>query len=281
MKLLRYGAPGEELPGLLDETETIRSLKGIVDDIDGHALRPSSLEQIARLDHRELAEVEGDIRLGPCVAHVGKIVCIGLNYADHAAESGSPVPAEPLIFMKATSSIVGPYDDLVIPRNSEQTDWEVELGIVIGQTARYIDEASALDHVAGYCVVNDVSERSFQKDRCGQWTKGKSCDTFGPIGPYVVTRDEVPDPQQLGLWTEVDGHRYQDGSTSTQIFPVAKVVSYLSEFMSLLPGDIISTGTPPGVGMGQDPPVYLKPGQVVRLGVDGLGEQQHRTVSAG
>lgn len=280
MKLLRYGPPGEELPGLLDETGTIRSLKGIVDDIEGDNLRPASLEKIARLEHRELPEVESDIRLGPCVARVGKLVCIGLNYADHAAESGSPIPGEPLIFMKATSSIVGPNDDIIIPRNSEQTDWEVELGVVIGQPARYVDQASALDYVAGYCVVNDVSERSFQRDRCGQWTKGKSCDTFGPIGPYVVTRDEVPNPQQLGLWTEVDGRRYQDGNTSTQIFSVARVVSYLSEFMSLLPGDIISTGTPPGVAMGQNPPAYLKPGQQVRLGVEGLGEQLHRTVAA-
>jgi 2-keto-4-pentenoate hydratase/2-oxohepta-3-ene-1,7-dioic acid hydratase in catechol pathway len=222
--------------------------------------------------------VEGNPRFGPCVAGIGKFVCIGLNYADHAAESGHPVPDEPVIFMQATSAVCGPDDDVEIPRGSEKTDWEVELGVVIGKPAKHVDDAQALEHVAGYCVINDVSERSFQIERGGQWTKGKSHDTFGPIGPWLVTRDEVPDPQNLGMWLEVDGKRYQDGSTRTMVFGVAFLVSYLSRFMSLRPGDVISTGTPPGVGLGQKPPVYLRPGQTIRLGIEGLGEQTQRTV---
>jgi len=224
--------------------------------------------------------IDEEARLGPCVGSVGKFLCIGLNYAEHAAESGMEVPSEPVLFMKATSAIVGPNDDLVIPRNSQKTDWEVELGVVIGEHAKYVSEADALDYVAGYCVVHDVSEREFQLERGGQWDKGKGCDTFGPIGPWLVTKDEVPNPQSLNLWLEVDGHRYQDGNTKTMIFGVAKLVSYLSQFMSLQPGDIISTGTPSGVGLSLKPANFLRPGQTVRLGVDGLGEQQQRTVAS-
>ena len=224
--------------------------------------------------------VDGQPRLGPCVGQVGKFICIGLNYADHAAESGLKVPPEPVIFMKATSAICGPDDEVEIPRGSEKTDWEVELGVVIGTPAKYVDEADAMEHVAGYCVVNDVSERDFQTERSGQWTKGKSHDTFGPIGPWLVTKDEVADPQDLAMWLEVDGHRFQDGSTRTMVYQVPFLVSYLSQFMSLQPGDVISTGTPPGVGMGQKPPVYLRPGQTMRLGIDGLGEQTQVTVAA-
>ncbi|MEQ8847689.1 fumarylacetoacetate hydrolase family protein [Botrimarina sp.] len=280
MKLLRYGPPGQEKPGLVDSDGRIRSLAGVIDDLAGAALGPDSLARLAELDAGSLDPVDEPVRLGPCVAGVGKFLCIGLNYADHAAESGMEVPAEPVVFMKATSAIVGPNDDVEIPRRSEKTDWEVELGVVIGSTAKYVSEEEALDHVAGYCVVNDLSEREFQLERLGQWVKGKSCDTFAPIGPYLVTRDEAPDPQNLGLWLEVDGHRYQDGSTSTMVFGVAKLVSYLSQFMSLQPGDILSTGTPPGVGLGQKPQVYLKPGQQMRLGIEGLGEQTQRTVAA-
>lgn len=280
MKLLRYGPKGQEQPGMLDAQGRIRSLAGVVRDISGEALAPANLERLKGLDPDSLPLVEGSPRLGPCVAGVGKFICIGLNYADHAAESGLQVPPEPVIFMKATSAICGPNDDVEIPRGSEQTDWEVELGVVIGTAAKYVDEARAMEHVAGYCIVNDVSEREFQTKRSGQWTKGKSHDTFGPLGPWLVTKDEVPDPHDLAMWLEVDGKRYQDGSTRTMVYKVPFLVSYLSQFMSLQPGDVISTGTPPGVGMGQKPPVYLKPGQTIRLGVQGLGEQTQRTVAA-
>ena len=246
-------------------------------DISGAALSDEALDRLRALDQASLPVVEGTPRLGPCVGQVGKFICIGLNYSDHAAETGAPIPEEPIVFMKATSAITGPNDDVIIPKGSEKTDWEVELGVVIGREARYITEAEALDHVAGYCVINDLSERDFQIHRGGQWTKGKSADSFGPIGPWLVTRDEVADPQALQMWLEVDGHRYQNGSTATMIFGVAHVVSYLSRFMSLQPGDIISTGTPPGVGLGQKPEVYLRPGQTIRLGIEGLGEQRQTT----
>jgi 2-keto-4-pentenoate hydratase/2-oxohepta-3-ene-1,7-dioic acid hydratase in catechol pathway len=278
MKLLRYGPKGSEKPGLRDADGRIRSLAGVVADIDAAAIAPAGLERLRGLDLANLPVVEGNPRLGPCVAGIGKFICIGLNYADHAAEAGLKVPPEPVIFMKATSAVCGPDDALEIPRGSEKTDWEVELGVVIGKPAKYVGEAQALEHVAGYCVVNDVSERAFQTERSGQWTKGKSHDTFGPIGPWLVTGDEVPDPQDLAMWLEVDGHRYQDGSTRTMVFGVRFLVSYLSQFMSLQPGDVISTGTPPGVGLGQKPPVYLRSGQIIRLGIDGLGEQRQRTV---
>jgi 2-keto-4-pentenoate hydratase/2-oxohepta-3-ene-1,7-dioic acid hydratase in catechol pathway len=280
MKLLRFGASGAERPGILDWEGRIRSLAGVVPDIGGDTLLPAELERLRALDVEALPIVDGKPRLGPCVSGVGKFVCIGLNYADHAAESGLKVPPEPVIFMKATSAICGPDDSVEIPRGSEKTDWEVELGVVIGTGGRYIAESDAMGHVAGYCVVNDVSERAFQAERSGQWTKGKSHDTFGPIGPWLVTRDEVPDPQSLSMWLEVDGHRYQDGSTRTMVYQVPFLVSYLSQFMSLQPGDLISTGTPPGVGMGRKPPVYLRPGQTMRLGVEGLGEQSQTTVAA-
>ena len=272
MKLMRVGPAGSEIPAILDAAGTVRSLEGIVPDIAGDVLTPEGLARIAALDPAQLPAVTVD-RIGPCVGQVGKFLCIGLNYADHAAESGLPIPEEPVIFTKTTSSIVGPDDDIQIPRGSTKTDWEVELGIVIGKGGVYIDEADAMDHVAGYCIINDVSEREFQIERGGTWDKGKGCDTFGPIGPWLVTRDEVPDPQALSMWLEVDGHRYQDGSTATMIFPVRVLVSYVSQFMSLQPGDIISTGTPPGVGMGQKPQVYLKGGERIRLGVEGLGVQ--------
>ncbi|WP_334175070.1 fumarylacetoacetate hydrolase family protein [Pseudoxanthobacter sp.] len=276
MKLLRYGAPGQEKPGLLDGEGRIRDLSAHVGDLAGRWLTPDGLAEIAAIDVAALPVVEGPVRYGPCVAGTGKFICIGLNYSDHAAETGAAVPPEPVIFMKATSAIVGPDDDIEIPRGSTKTDWEVELGVVIGKTAKYVSEAEALDHVAGYCVINDVSERAFQIERAGQWTKGKSCDTFGPTGPWLVTRDEVADPQNLAMWLEVNGHRYQNGSTKTMVYGIAHVVSYLSQFMSLHPGDIISTGTPPGVGLGQKPPVFLKPGDRIRLGIEGLGEQsQH------
>jgi 2-keto-4-pentenoate hydratase/2-oxohepta-3-ene-1,7-dioic acid hydratase in catechol pathway len=274
MKLLRYGPPGQEKPGVLDRDGAIRDLSGIVPDIAGDVLSSAGLERLRSVDPSTLPRVEGDPRIGPCVGQVGKFICIGLNYSDHAAESGMAVPPEPIIFMKATSAICGPNDGIEIPRASEKTDWEVELGIVIGKSAKYVDEAQALEHVAGYCVVNDVSERSFQIERSGQWTKGKSADTFGPIGPWLVTRDEIPDPQSLHMWLEVDGNRYQNGSTETMVYGAAFLVSYLSQFMSLQPGDVIATGTPPGVGMGMKPPVYLRPGNRVRLGIEGLGQQE-------
>jgi 2-keto-4-pentenoate hydratase/2-oxohepta-3-ene-1,7-dioic acid hydratase in catechol pathway len=284
MKLLRYGPPGQERPGLLDDQGRVRDLSALVGDIAGDVLTPAGLERLRGIDPGTLPQVEGtpqqDLRVGPCVGRVGKFICIGLNYADHAAESGLPVPTEPVVFAKWTSAICGPDDDVKIPRGSVKTDWEVELGVVIGQGGAYIDEADAMKHVAGYCVVNDVSEREWQLERGTQWDKGKGCDTFGPIGPWLVTADEVADPQQLDLWLEVDGRRYQNGNTRTMVFTVAQIVSYLSKFMSLQPGDIISTGTPPGVGLGQKPPVYLKPGQTMKLGIQGLGQQTQKTVAA-
>lgn len=276
MKLLRYGPPGREKPGLLDADGRIRDLSAHVGDIGGRALAPAALRKLAKLRAQDLPLVKGRPRLGPCVAGTGKFICIGLNYADHAAESGLAVPPEPVIFMKATSAIVGPDDDVEIPRNSTKTDWEVELGVVIGKTAKYVDETDAMDHVAGYCVVNDLSERAFQIEHSGQWTKGKSADTFGPVGPWLVTKDEIADPQDLRMWLDVNGRRMQDGSTRTMVYGVRLLVSYLSRFMSLQPGDIISTGTPPGVGMGMKPQRFLKPGDVIELGVDGLGRQRQK-----
>lgn len=278
MKLVRHGAAGQERPGLIDAEGRLRDLSGIVPDIAGTALLPESLDRLKAIDPATLPLVEGNPRIGACVGSVGKLVCVGLNYSDHAAESGLPVPSEPVLFMKATSSIVGPNDDVEIPRGSQKTDWEVELGIVIGKPAKYVSEEDALSHVAGYCVINDVSEREFQIERGGQWDKGKGCDTFGPMGPWLVTADEISDPQDLLMWLEVDGKRFQDGSTRTMIFGVAHLVSYISQFMSLQPGDVISTGTPPGVGLGQKPPLYLTPGQTMRLGIQGLGEQRQTTV---
>lgn len=274
MKLLRIGNKGAEKPAILAEDGSIRDLSGVVADIGGATLSAEGLSKIAATDINALPKLDAGQRIGPCVANVGKFICIGLNYADHAAETGAAIPAEPIIFMKATSAIIGPNDDVIIPKNSIKPDWEVELGVVIGKEARYVDEADAMDYVAGYCVINDVSERHFQIERGGTWDKGKGSDTFGPIGPWLVTRDEVADPQNLSMWLEVDGKRYQNGSTKTMIFGVAHVVSYVSQFMSLQPGDIISTGTPPGVGMGIKPePVWLKPGNVMRLGIEGMGEQ--------
>ncbi|MBT5665542.1 MAG: fumarylacetoacetate hydrolase family protein, partial [Rhodospirillaceae bacterium] len=252
---------------------------GAVADISGDVLSPASIEKLKAIDPTSLSKVDGSPRLGPCVGDVGKFMCIGLNYSDHAAETGGEVPPEPILFMKANSAINGPNDDVLIPRDSEQTDWEVELGFVIGKGGKYISEADAMSHVAGYCVVNDVSERNFQIRMEGQWTKGKSCDTFGPLGPWLVTADEVADPQALGLWTEVNGHRYQDGNTNTMVYGVQFLISYLSRFMSLQPGDVVATGTPPGVGMGQKPRVFLKPGDTMRLGVEGLGVQEQKLVA--
>ncbi|MDQ0301109.1 fumarylacetoacetate hydrolase family protein [Ancylobacter polymorphus] len=280
MKLVRYGQPGAERPAILDAQGVLRDLSGIVPDIAGATLLPEGLAKIAALDVSTLPVVEGTPRIGACVGQVGKFICVGLNYTDHAAESGMAIPDEPVLFMKATSCIVGPNDDVEIPRGSEKTDWEVELGIVIGKAAKYVSKEDAYDHVAGYCVINDVSERHFQLERGGQWDKGKGCDTFGPIGPWLVTTDEITDPHVLDMWLEVDGKRYQNGSTRTMIFDVPTIVSYVSQFMSLQPGDIISTGTPPGVGLGQKPPVYLKPGQTMRLAISGLGEQRQTTVPA-
>ncbi|MCT4709426.1 fumarylacetoacetate hydrolase family protein [Enterobacteriaceae bacterium H11S18] len=280
MKLLRYGHAGSERPGLLDNNGKLRDLSAHVDDISGEFLRPETLEALRKLDPQSLPLVSGEPRLGACVGKVGKFICIGLNYADHAAETGAEIPKEPVIFNKWTSAIVGPNDDVEIPRDSVKTDWEVELGVVIGTGGRYISKADAMSHVAGYCVINDVSEREFQIERGGTWDKGKGCDTFGPTGPWLVTADEIPDPHQLNLWLEVDGKRYQNGNTRTMIFQIPEIISYLSRFMSLQPGDIISTGTPPGVGLGQKPPVYLKAGQVMRLGIEGLGEQRQKTVQA-
>jgi 2-keto-4-pentenoate hydratase/2-oxohepta-3-ene-1,7-dioic acid hydratase in catechol pathway len=284
MKLLRYGPIGQERPGLLDAQGRVRDLSAHVTDIAADTLTPTGLARLAALDVNQLPLVSGlpqqDLRLGACVGQVGKFICIGLNYADHAAESNMPIPTEPVVFGKWTSAIVGPNDTVEIPRNSLKTDWEVELGVVIGQGGRYISEADALSHVAGYCVINDVSEREFQLERGTQWDKGKGCDTFGPIGPWLVTADEVADPQNLDLWLDVDGRRYQTGNTRTMVFGVAQLISYLSQFMSLQPGDVISTGTPPGVGLGQKPPLYLRAGQTMRLGISGLGEQCQTTVQA-
>jgi 2-keto-4-pentenoate hydratase/2-oxohepta-3-ene-1,7-dioic acid hydratase in catechol pathway len=279
MKLLRYGSPGQERPAVLDSDGSIRDLSSVVSDLAGQWLLPESMEKLRNLNVSTLPKVTGQPRIGPCVGGVGKFVCIGLNYSDHAAESGMAVPREPVVFMKATSSIVGPDDDVVIPRGAEKADWEVELGVVIGKPAKYVDQADALSHVAGYCVINDLSERAFQLEGTGQWVKGKSADTFGPIGPWLVTPDEVPDPQNLDMWLEVDGHRYQNGSTKTMVFGVTYLVCYLSRFMSLRTGDVISTGTPPGVGLGQKPPIYLRPGNCIRLGVEGLGEQNQKVVA--
>jgi 2-keto-4-pentenoate hydratase/2-oxohepta-3-ene-1,7-dioic acid hydratase in catechol pathway len=279
MKLIRYGLPGQEKPGLLSKDGSIRDLSSSARDIDGSILGADSLARLRELDPAFLPRVEDPVRLGPPVAKVGKFICIGLNYSDHAAESNMPVPAEPVVFMKATSAIMGPNDDVVLPRGSQKTDWEVELGVAIGRHAKYVSERNALDHGAGYCVINDLSERAFQLEGTGQWVKGKSADTFGPIGPWLVTADEIADPQTLTLWLEVDGHRYQHGNTRTMVFGVAHLVSYLSRYMSLQPGDIISTGTPPGVGLGQEPPVYLRAGNRIHLGINGLGEQVQRVVS--
>ncbi len=280
MKLLRYGPKGQEKPGIVDADGVVRDLSGLVDDIAGDVLTDQGLAGIAEADLSSLPAVEVD-RYGPCVGGVGKFICIGLNYSDHAEESGLEVPPEPVIFAKATSAICGPNDTVEIPRGSKATDWEVELGVVIGKEAKYIDEAEALEHVAGYCVINDISERDFQNKRAGQWTKGKSADTFGPIGPWLVTRDEVPNPQNLTMYLDVNGKRRQHGSTNTMVFGVAHLVSYLSQFMSLQPGDIISTGTPPGVGMGIKPePVYLKVGDKMELGIEGLGVQHQNVMTA-
>ena len=280
MKLLRFGPLGQEKPGLLDANGDIRDLSDHVSDIAGPALNDTALDKLRALDPASLPKVAADTRIGACVGQVGKFVCIGLNYADHAAESGMALPEEPVIFFKATSAINGPNDPVHIPRGSVKTDWEVELGVVIGKEAKYISEADALDHVAGYCVINDLSERDFQLHRSGQWVKGKSADTFGPMGPWLVTRDEIANPQDLDMYLEVNGHRYQNGSTRTMHFGVATVIAHLSQFMSLQPGDVISTGTPPGVGMGQDPQTYLKPGDKMELGVQGLGVQIQEVIAA-
>ena len=279
MKLVRYGVKGAEKPGIVDVTGRIRDLSAVVADINGQVLA-HELDKIRGLDLETLPLVEEGVRYGACVGNIGKFICIGLNYSDHAAETGAAIPEEPIVFNKWTSAIVGPNDDVEIPRNSQKTDWEVELGVVIGKDGRYIDKADAMDYVAGYCVINDVSEREYQIERGGTWDKGKGCDTFGPIGPWLVTRDEISNPHQLHMWLEVDGKRFQDGNTNTMIFDVPTIISYLSQFMSLQAGDVISTGTPPGVGLGQKPPVYLQAGQVMRLGIAGLGEQEQHVIQA-
>lgn len=274
MKLLRVGPKGQERPALQHDDDTLRDLSSVVTDIAGDALLPENLDRLRQIDPATLPVIDGGDRIGPCVGEVGKFICIGLNYADHAKESGMAIPEEPVIFMKATSAICGPNDDVILPIGAEKGDWEVELGVVIGKPTKYVSEAEALEHVAGYCVVNDVSERAFQIERGGQWVKGKSADTFGPLGPWLVTRDEVEDPSNLSMWLELNGERVQDGSTKTMIFGVAEVVSHLSQFMSLQPGDVISTGTPPGVGLGMSPQRFLKEGDDMRLGIEGLGEQR-------
>jgi 2-keto-4-pentenoate hydratase/2-oxohepta-3-ene-1,7-dioic acid hydratase in catechol pathway len=279
MKLLRHGPTGAERPGLLHSDGTVRDLTGLVPDIAGAVLSDAGIAMLRGIDPAALPVVAGDTRLGPCVGGTGKFICIGLNYADHAAESGMQVPPEPVIFMKATSAICGPNDPIIIPRGSVKTDWEVELAVIIGTKAKYVSEADALAHVAGYAVANDVSERAFQKERAGQWTKGKSCDNFGQLGPWLVTRDEVADPQNLSMWLTVDGQKMQNGSTRTMVYGVAHVVSYLSQFMTLHPGDVISTGTPPGVGDGMKPQRFLKPGEVVELGIEGLGQQRQTVIA--
>jgi len=278
MKLLRVGDKGQEVPAILGDDGNFYDLSAHVNDIAGETLSDAALAKIGAIDVASLPKLDSGSRIGPCVGDVGKFICIGLNYADHAAESGLDVPSEPVVFMKATSSIVGPNDNVEIPRGSEKTDWEVELGIVIGKEAKYVDEADAFDYVAGYCVVNDVSERAFQIERQGQWVKGKSADTFGPIGPYMVTRDEVADPQNLSMHLSVNGETFQNGSTTTMVYGVAHLVHYLSQFMSLQPGDIITTGTPPGVGLGMNPPKYLKEGDVMELDIEGLGVQKQNVV---
>ena len=279
MKLLRFGNSGEEKPGIIDSNGKIRDLSSVIDDINGQTISQESLGKLKKLDILSLPEVTGNPRIGPCVNDVGKFLCIGLNYSDHAAETGLEPPEEPILFAKATSAIIGPNDDVEIPRTSSATDWEVELGIIIGKKAKYISEDDAKNYIAGYCVVNDVSERDFQIKRSGQWTKGKSCDTFGPIGPYLVTTDEIEDIQNLSMYLDVNGKRMQTGSTKTMIFSAYHIVHYLSQFMTLFPGDVIATGTPPGVGMGMKPAVYLKPGDVMKLGIDNLGDQEQKCVS--
>ena len=280
MKLLRYRDGNNIKPGILDTEDKIRDVSSLVNDWSNETINIHHLTQIMKSDLSSLPIVNSDVSLAPCVDNVGKFICIGLNYSDHAEETGMEVPKEPIIFMKATSAICGPNDEIIIPKNSSKSDWEVELGIIIGKKTKYIDENQSQDHIAGYCVVNDLSEREFQLEHCGQWIKGKSCDTFGPIGPYLVTKDEVSNPQNLKMWLDLNGKRMQDGSTKTMVYGVNFLVSYLSKFMSLQPGDIISTGTPPGVGMGQDPPLYLKPGDKMKLGIEGLGEQYQKTISA-
>ncbi len=277
MKFVRYGEKGKERPGVLDPLNRIRDISHLVTDIAGGTL--AQLSRFNAMDLNSLPLVEGEPRIGQCVGGIGKIICVGLNYADHAKESGMPIPTEPVLFMKAVSSLTGPYDEVILPPNSEKSDWEVELGVVIGTEIRYVDGSAASEAIAGYCVVNDLSERAYQLERSGQWSKGKSCDTFAPIGPWFVTADEVRDPTNLKMWLDVDGRRYQQGSTATMIFSPAYLVSYISQFMSLQPGDLISTGTPPGVGLGRSPPVYLKPGQTMRVGIEKLGEQLQKTVA--
>jgi 2,4-diketo-3-deoxy-L-fuconate hydrolase len=274
MKLCRYGEPGTEKPGLIDGDGALRDLSGVIDDITASVLGRDGLRRLKAVDPSALPRVDGSPRFGVPVAHVGKMLCVGMNYADHAAETNAPVPEQPVLFMKATTAIGGANDAVVIPRGSVKTDWEVELGVIIGEVTRYVDVNQALDHVAGYAVINDLSEREFQLEHGGQWVKGKSCDTFGPIGPWLVTKDEIPDPQKLALWLEVNGHRYQNGNTRTMVFGVAQLVSYISRYMTLMPGDVISTGTPAGVGLGLHPPTYLKPGDVIELGIEGLGRQR-------
>ncbi|MBL1420487.1 MAG: fumarylacetoacetate hydrolase family protein [Alphaproteobacteria bacterium] len=278
MKLLRVGALGAEKPAILDDDDNLRDLSGVISDLSGDNLSDATIAKIRDTDLSSLPRIVGSPRIGACIGNVGKFICIGLNYADHAAEAGMELPKEPVIFFKATSAIMGPNDNVEIPRNSVKTDWEVELGVVIGKAAKYINVADALDYVAGYCVVNDLSERDFQLHRSGQWVKGKSADTFGPIGPYLITRDEIPDPQNLDMYLEVNGKRYQNGSTKTMHFDVATVIAHLSQFMSLQPGDVISTGTPPGVGMGQKPETYLKAGDKIELGIAGLGQQNQNVI---
>ncbi len=281
MKLLRYGPRGQEKPGLLDRNGRIRDLSGIVADITPDVLSPAALDRLRKLDPASLPPVSGEPRLGPCVAQVPKLVCVGLNYTDHAKEVGAAIPAEPVLFMKATTAITGPNDDVMLPKGSQKGDWEVELGVVIGSKTQYVGVHDAMKHVAGYCIVNDVSEREYQLERGGNWSKGKSADTFAPLGPYLVTADEVPDPQVLDLFCEINGQRMQNGSTRNMIFPVAHIVSYISHFMTLLPGDVIPTGTPAGVGAGMKPPRFLRPGDTMRLGIAGLGEQRQRVVAYG
>ncbi len=280
MKLLRYGPPGAERPGLLDDRGRIHELGAEIGDLDPETIAPHALERLRQIDHDDLPVVRGTPRIGVPLSGIGKIVAVGLNYADHAKEAGMPIPEEPVLFTKATSAISGPFDPVVIPEGSAKTDWEVELAFVIGQTARHVAEEDAISHIAGYCILNDVSEREFQLERGGQWVKGKSADTFAPIGPWLVTPDEVPDPQNLGMRLEVNNKRYQDGNTNTMIFGVATLVSYISRYMTLLPGDIVTTGTPPGVGQGQTPPLFLKPGDVMVLRIEGLGEQRQELIAA-
>ncbi len=278
MKLARLGGVGKEIPAAMDTNGAYRDLSGVIPDINGSTL--NDMSWLEGLDLNTLPVIPDNTRIGPCVGNVGKLICVGLNYSDHAAETNNPIPEEPILFGKATSSITGPYDNVIIPRGSTKTDWEVELGIVIGKEAKYVSETEALSHVAGYCVVNDVSEREFQIEKGGQWIKGKSCDTFAPIGPWVVTKDEIPNPQKLKMWLDVDDQKRQDGSTETMIFGVSTLISYISRFMSLQPGDIIPTGTPPGVGLGLNPPVFLKPGQTIKLGIEGLGIQTQKVVAS-